>query len=79
MTTRDPAPRGKLTSTEVTYLLVAARATGRLTVTEHGDAVRITGPLGDRQRAYWVLFDHGLVGSPGLDHDDYRQRTEADQ
>lgn len=64
----------KLTSTEVTYLLVEAKAVGKLTVTEHGDGVRITGPKDDRRRAFHVLFDHGLTVAPYGDHDDWIRR-----
>jgi hypothetical protein len=61
----------KLTTTEVTYLLVEAGAVGKLTVTEHGDYVRVTGPRDDRTRAFHVLFDRGLTIAPYGDHDDY--------
>jgi hypothetical protein len=62
----------KLTSTDVTYLLVAAKAAGRLTVAGHGDYVRVTGPEDDRIRAFHVLtLGHGLSVIPCGDHDDY--------
>jgi hypothetical protein len=61
----------KLTTAEVTYLLVEAKAVGRLTVAEHGDYVRVTGPREDRTRAFRVLFDRGLTVAPYGDHDDY--------
>jgi hypothetical protein len=64
----------KLTSTEVTYLLVEAEAVGKLTVTEHGDYVRISGPQEDRTRAFHVLMDHGLTVAPYSDHDDWIRR-----
>jgi hypothetical protein len=64
----------KLTSTEVTYLLVEAKAVGRLTVTEQGDYVRISGPEVDRTRAFHVLSDHGLAVAPYPDHDDWIRR-----
>lgn len=64
----------KLTSTEVTYLLVEAEAVGNLTVTEHGDYVRITGPKDDRTRAFHVLLDHGLSVAPYTDHDEWIRR-----
>jgi hypothetical protein len=66
----------RLTSTEVTYMLVEAKAVGRLTVTEHGDYVRVTGPKDDRTRAFRVLFDHGLTISPYGDHDDYSRQPD---
>jgi hypothetical protein len=68
------APETKLTSTEVTYLLVEAKAVGKLTVTERGDCVRVTGPEEDRTRAFHVLFDAGLTIAPYSDHDDYLRR-----
>jgi hypothetical protein len=61
----------KLTPAEVVDLLVEAKATGRLTVVEHGDYVRITGPKEDRTRAFRVLFDADLTVSPYPDYDDY--------
>lgn len=64
----------KLTSTEVTYLLAEAGAVGQLTVVEHGDYVRISGPEGDRTRAFHVLTDHGLSVAPYGDHDDWIRR-----
>jgi hypothetical protein len=64
----------KLTSTEVTYLLVKASATGKLTVTESGDYVRIAGPKEDRTRAFHVLMEHGLSVAPYPDHDDWIRR-----
>jgi len=64
----------KLTSTEVTYILVEAKAVGALTVMEHGDSVRITGPRADRTRAFHVLMDHGLTVAPFPDHDDWTRR-----
>jgi hypothetical protein len=64
----------KLTSTEVTYLLVKAKAVGRLTVTEHGDYVRISGSQQDRERAFNVLTEHGLSVAPYRDHDDWIRR-----
>jgi hypothetical protein len=79
MSPPEPAPRRKLTSTEVVYLLVDASAVGHLTVTEHSNGVRITGPDDDRGRALQVLFDAGLVASSYPGHDDYRHATEADQ
>ena len=64
----------KLTSTEVTYLLVEAGAVGGLTVTEQGDYVRITGPADDRTRAFRVLINHGLSVAPYPDHDEWIRR-----
>jgi hypothetical protein len=61
----------KLTSTEVVYLLTEAGAVGGLTVVEHGDYVRVTGPKDDRTRAFHMLFDAGLVVAPYADYDDY--------
>lgn len=77
MTTPSTPPDPRLTSTEVTYILVKAKAAGRLTVTEHGDGVRITGPEADRHRAQVVLFNAGLYVTPDLDHDDYARGPEA--
>ena len=65
---------GKLTSTEVVHALVQAKAVGKLTVTEHGDYVRISGPEQDRERAFEVLTGHGLSVAPYPDHDDWIRR-----
>jgi hypothetical protein len=53
-----------LTSTEVTYALVEAKAVGQLTVTEDQDQVVITGPRADRDRARGVLMARGWHHTP---------------
>ena len=63
-----------LTTTEVTRLLVAFGVAGKLTLVQHGDCVRITGPEGDRERASRILFDQGLSLAPYPDYDDWLRR-----
>ena len=58
----------KLTSADVIYALVEAKALGKLTIAGEGTVV-ITGPDSDRDRAREVLADQGLACTrhPGRD------------
>lgn len=63
-----------ITTTEVTRILIQNSAAGRLTLTQLGDFVRITGPADDRSMAFSVLMSHGLSCAPYPDHDDWTRR-----
>lgn len=65
----------RLTSTEVVYALVMARAVGRLTVSG-ADPVVITGPDDDRERAREVLKALGLNVTLSVDQDEWA-RSES--
>lgn len=60
----------KLTSTEVVYELVRAKAVGRLTVSG-ADPVIISGPEKDRERARVVLSARGLAVTSSLEQDEW--------
>ncbi len=63
----------KLTSTEVVYVLVEAKAVGSLTVSGD-DPVVITGLHTDRHRARRVLKGHGLTFESYPDRDEWLRR-----
>ena len=66
--------RPKLTTTQVTRILVTFGVAGKLTLAQHNDYVRITGPEHDRERAWHILMDQGLSCAPYPDHDDWTRR-----
>jgi hypothetical protein len=59
-----------LTSTEVVYELVRAKAVGKLSVSG-ADPVIVTGPLQDREHARAVLKAAGLTLTSSVDQDEY--------
>jgi hypothetical protein len=63
----------ELTSAEVVYALVEAKAVGKLTVS--GDQpVVITGPDEDKERARAVLKARGLALTPYPERDEWRRQ-----
>ena len=62
----------ELTTAEVVYALVEAKAVGKLTVSGN-EPVIITGTSEDRERARAVLEAHGLVVTSSLERDEWRR------
>jgi hypothetical protein len=60
----------RLTSADVIYALVAAKAVGKLTVTGDNPVV-ITGTRDDRDRARAVLIARGLHCTPSPERDEW--------